>query len=303
MEIRGKILVAIQKILNFPLEGDALLDKSEQAFDISCVINFYGRISLLEGILYSLSNQDLAINRYEIILVEDRGGTADGRHIVNQFAPIINVKYFALPSNYGNMGYARNFSLSKTSGKYVLFLDDDTVILQRNFLSTLIDDFERKGAAAVIPCGKASFALIKGKYDFHEPYFPTNRCTAYRKDILTELGGFVSEIIGQEDVEFVVRFIAAGKKFYKSSKLSYFHPPLIVNNLKKAAAVGKSFAKLKKRYPTVVWLMLLANGSRFLPLLLFPIRTKWRMQGKFSLGFLLGILFAAVGAGVRYSET
>jgi hypothetical protein len=113
---------------------------------------------------------------------------------------------------------------------------------------------------------------------------------------MRNLGGFVSDSIGQKDVEFVIRFIASGRTFHKAATLQYYHPPLIVKKISKASAVGLSFAKLRVRYPFLLWMMLLMNGSKFLPLLLYPIKKKWRMQGKFSLGFLLGILYAAVGA-------
>ena len=73
------------------------------------------------------------------------------------------------------------------------------------------------------------------------------------------------------------------------------HPPLISGSMNKAAAVGASFAKLKNRYPFLIWLMLLLNGSRDIPKLIFPFSTKYRMQGKFSLGFVLGILYSIDG--------
>jgi glycosyltransferase involved in cell wall biosynthesis len=303
MELRSKILVALYKLFPFPLKGNAAIHDVNPAYDISCVINFYGRIHLLEGILYSLSEQDLPKEKFEVLLVEDRGGTEDGREIARRFDNSLNIRYSSLSENFGVMGYSRNLGLSKSQGAYVLFLDDDTVILRKDFLSTLIRVFKSSGADAVIPHGTASYGILKGKYDFHDPFFPTNRCMAYSRDVLQELGGFVSEIIGQEDVEFVVRFIASGKSFHNASDLEYYHPPFIMSNLRKAAAVGLSFTQLKKRYPFIIWMMLLINGSRYLPLLLFPIKQKWRMQGKFSMGFLLGILYAAVGANAGYSET
>lgn len=301
MNLRSKILVTAYKLFPFNLKGDAQIEDNHPDYDISCIINFYGRINLLQNILSSLSEQDLSNERFEVILVEDRGGTKEGKEISERFKSLLNIKYFSLSGSYGKMGYSRNSGLSKTSGKIILFLDDDTVILQKDFLSILVNEFETLGTDAIIPHGSASYCLVKGRYDFHDPYFPTNRCIAYRREILKELGGFVSEIIGQEDVEFLVRFTASGKTFYNSQKLNYLHPPLILNSINKAAAVGMSFAKLRNRYPFIIWLMLLINSSRYLPLFLFPISKRLRMQCKFSLGFLIGTLYAITGKEIEYN--
>lgn len=302
MELRSRILKGLFRLFPFPLKGDAKLDNIKYSRSISCVINFYGRINLLEGILYSLASQDLPKEKFEVLLVEDRGGTKEGREIAHRFGDVLDIRYSALSEHFGTMGYSRNLGLSQAQGKYVLFLDDDTVILRKDFLSTLISIFKSSAADAVIPHGNASYGILKGKYDFHDPYYPTSRCMAYQREVLKELGGFVSDILGQEDVEFVIRFIASGRRFHQAEALEYYHPPLIVNKIGKASAVGLSFAKLRGRYPFLLWMMLLVNGSRHLPLLLFPFKTKWRMQGRFSLGFLLGILYAVVGAKAGYSE-
>jgi hypothetical protein len=174
------------------------------------------------------------------------------------------------------------------------------VILRKDFLSTLINIFKSSGSDAVIPHGNDSYGILKGKYDFHDPYYPTSCFMAYHREVLKELGGFISEIIGREDVEFVIRFITSGRTFHQAAFLEYYHPPLIVNKIGKASAAGLSFAKLIGSYPFLLWIMLLVNGSRFLPLSLFPIKKKWRMQGRFSPGFLLGILYAVVGAKAGY---
>jgi len=79
------------------------------------------------------------------------------------------------------------------------------------------------------------------------------------------------------------------------------HPPLIVNNTNKAAAVGASFTKLKNRYPMVIWLMLLINGSRDLPKLIFSFNTQYKMQGMFSLGFIFGIWYSIIGKKMEYN--
>lgn len=299
--LRTRLLRLLYKLLPFNLKGDGWFSNSEPSVKISCIINFCGRINLLEGIIYSLLEQDLPKDDFEVILVEDRGGTDEGRRIAKRFSPRLNIKYYSLLEKFGFMGYSRNIGLSKAVGKYVLFLDDDTVILQENFLSTLIKEFEVTGADGVIPEGMASYHILKGRYGYHDPYFPTSRCMAYKREVLEDLRGFVSEMIGQEDVEFTIRFIAAGRRYHRSGRLKYFHPPLIMNNLNKAKAVGVSFAKLRKRYSFPTWLLLILNGSRFIPKLMFPFNTEWKMQGKFSLGFLIGVWNGLLGHETGYN--
>lgn len=300
MELRARLLKTIYRLFPFPLGGDIQLGPSSPDLDLSCVINFFGRINLLEGILYSLAEQDFPKERFEVVLIEDRGGTDEGRSIAQTFEKMLNIRYFPLQENFGKMGFSRNYGLLQTRGKYLLLLDDDTVILQKEFLSTLLAEFDDTRADGIVPFGSASYCLLKGRYSFHDPYFPTSRCMAYRREVLDELGGFVSDIVGQEDVEFVIRFVAASKRFFHSEHLAYFHPPLILDRMEKAASVGVSFAKLRRRYPFLIWLMLLLNGSRYLPLSFFPITTKWNMQSRFSRGFMLGIIYSMIGKEAKY---
>ena len=305
MDIRSSFLRAAYKLFPFSLTGDLAGDvrppNGEQKCGVSCVINFYGRTDLLRNILTGLSEQSFKKADFEVVLVEDRGGTKEGRGIEKEYKSKLNIRYFVLEENFGVMGYARNFGISKTSGELILFLDDDTIILDKDFLSILANEFHTTGAEAVIPFGSASYCLVREKYSYHDPYFPTNRCMAYKRETLQELRGFVSEIVGQEDVEFAVRLIASQKKIHRSNLISYMHPPLITQNTNKAAAVGASFAKLKKRYPLVIWLMLLINGCRDLPKLIFPINTQYKMQGMFSLGFLFGIWYSITGKKMEYN--
>ena len=300
MNIREAILKTAYKISGFSLTGNLASKNVTNRYQISCIINFYGRTDLLRGILTSLAEQNMDKDKFEVLLIEDRGGTEAGEKIADEYSPHLTIKYKPLTENFGTMGYARNYGISESKGEYVLFLDDDTVILEHDFLDLLIEEFNSSNADGIMPHGSASYCLVDGKYSFHDPYFPTNRCMAYKREVLIELGGFVSEIIGQEDVEFVVRFTAAEKRLHRSNVLNYMHPPLILPNANKAAAVGLSFSKLNSRYPLIVWIMLLLNGLRYLPLALFPVSTKYKMQSRFSIGFLIGMWYAATGKTIEY---
>ena len=151
-----------------------------------------------------------------------------------------------------------------------------------------------------MPKGYASFCLTENRYQYHDPFFPTNRCMAYSRKTLMELKGFKSNIIGQEDVEFTLRLNIAGRNLLKEPQLLYFHPPLIQLNYNKSAAVGLSYYNLKNEYPFIVWVLLLINGCRFLPLGLLKFNEKFKNQFRFSMGFLIGITYGIRGKKVGY---
>jgi glycosyltransferase involved in cell wall biosynthesis len=193
------------------------------------------------------------------------------------------------------MGYSRNFGLARTRGEIVLFLDDDTVLMQKDFLETLDRLFTVSPEIdAVVPHGHAAWSCIEDRYSYYDPWFMTSRCTAYRREVLQELSGFMDHFVGQEDVEFVTRFAIAGKLAKETDELHYYHPPLLVPNTRKPRAVGFSFFGLKDRDSWPVWVLLLANCARHAPLLLLPSR-RFKEQGRFGVGFLGGILDGARG--------
>lgn len=290
--MRSNILRQLYRLFPFDLRGDCQLVDVEPVVRVSCVINFYGRLNVLEGILWSLAQQQFSREGFEVILVEDRGGSESGRKLAQEFSSLLPIVYAPLDKQYGLMGYSRNFGLERARGEFILFLDDDTVILQDDFLRKMTEYFDSHPAvSAIMPHGEASFTFVEDHYDFHDPYFMTSRCTAYRRHVLVALGGFMSTFIGQEDVEFVIRYNAAGYRSEAVPELAYRHPPLFINNLGKPMAVGASFYGIRNRYSLVVWLLAVINCSRHLPLLLAPQR-KHREMGRFGLGFLWGVVSA-----------
>lgn len=299
--MRKLVAGTLYTLFPFDLKGDCVVPPARGYIRISCIINFYGRLDLLSGILHSLAAQEYERERFEVLLVEDQGGTDAGRDMAEEFASILNVVYLPLDANFGRMGYSRNFGLQRSRGDIVLFLDDDTVILQSDFLATLEAAFtENSDVDALVPHGHSSFACIEDRYDFHDPYFMTSRCTAYKRKVLQDLGGFMDHFVGQEDVEFVIRFSMSGKNALNVATLNYYHPPLLVPTFRKPQAVGSSFYQLRSRYPLLLWLLLLFNCSRHAPLYLLPVR-KFREMGRFGVGFLMGVLLSPfTRKGFRY---
>lgn len=299
MNIRLKLLTWLNQISPLNLDGDAIID-THTDYDLSCIINFYGRTELLKNILSCLTEQDIDKKKFEVVLVEDRDGTAEGREIAEIYSSTLNIHYITLKENFGIMGYSRNLGTECSKGKYILYLDDDTIILQKSFLKNLLEIFSENHPDGIMPLGLASFCELKQNYQYHDPYYPTNRCMAYSRNVLRELAGFKSSIIGQEDVEFNIRLSLAEKKIIKAGKIYYMHPPLIQHNFRKSASVGLSYYNLKSSYPFSLWILLLINGCRYLPYGLLSFNKKFLYQFKFSAGFLLGIIYGIKGKTVEY---
>ena len=288
-DLRKRIIKSLLKEIP---EGDLEECCSQDKYKISCVFVFSKRINMISQALLCLERQDLSKDDFEVILVEDRGGSAEGRSIPNEFQKL-NISYYTPEVGWGMMGYMRNYGLSKAQGQVILFLDDDTVIWDRTFLKKLYKFFEEDpGLMAVIPRGNPLFCLIRGHYSYHDPFFFTNRCMAYRRSCLIELKGFDSSFIGQEDVELAIRFIVRGYRFVDTERLQYYHPPLIVNSAGKAIAVGYSFAR--SRYGMGLRFLLAINGARWLPRAIFPTRKNIYMS-RFAWGFLVGFFKGLLG--------
>ena len=299
MSLRTNTLKLFNKLFPIDVNGDAEIDNVGQC-EVSCVINFYRRTHLLRNILSSLSDQDMVKDKYEVVLVEDRNGSPEGRKMADEFSNSLNIRYITLEKNFGIMGYSRNIGVLNSKGNYILFLDDDTVIIQKNFLSLLVKIFREKTPDGIVPRGMASFCIVDGRYQYHDPFFPTNRCVAFTKDVLAELKGFKSKVVGQEDVEFALRLAVKNKSLINQNNLEYYHPPLIQNNFNKSAAVGYSYYKLKNDYPFPIWLLLLINGCRYLPFVFLSVFKKYRYQFNFSMGFLIGIYYGIIGKETEY---
>lgn len=241
----------------------------------------------MENILNCLDSQNFPKKDFEVILVEDKGGSKEGKKLQEKFSQL-NISYFAPSDHWGKMGYMRNYSLSKAGGEIVLFLDDDTIILDQYFLTKLYHFFSNDlDLMSVIPKGSASYSLLKNRYAFHDPFFFTNRCLVHRRSCLIGFCGFDSSFVGQEDVELAIRFLAKSCKYLKSTELEYYHPPLIVNDPGKAMAVGLSFANSK--YSFIMKLILLANGARWIVRYLLP-GPKNLYMGRFARGFAIGFI-------------
>ncbi|MFC1682532.1 glycosyltransferase family 2 protein [Nanoarchaeota archaeon] len=171
---------------------------------VSVVICTYNRkndlIKCLDSI-YTLNYINL-----EIILI-DNNSTDNTYEEIKEKYPKLNII-----KNSKNMGasYARNQGINKAQGKYIWFLDDDAIILNKDCLKNMLAFLEKNentGALGgqiirenneliywVMGEKKDKKIPVKGSEDFqfNVHYLPTCNCIM-KRDLLLKLGGFDTE--------------------------------------------------------------------------------------------------------------
>ena len=106
---------------------------------ISAIVCTWNRIGYLRRALESLTQQSLAKDQYEIIVV-DNGSTDNTKQIVlERFSYLSNLQYLYEPVQ--GLSRARNTGWRNARGEYIAYLDDDAVA-SSEWLEKIIETFE-----------------------------------------------------------------------------------------------------------------------------------------------------------------
>jgi glucosyl-dolichyl phosphate glucuronosyltransferase len=106
---------------------------------ISAIICTYNRANYLRKAIQSLSEQSLATDCYEILVVDNRSTDNTKQIVKEEFAHISNLRYLYEPIQ--GLSQARNSGWQNALGKYVAYLDDDA-IASPHWLAKIIEVFE-----------------------------------------------------------------------------------------------------------------------------------------------------------------
>lgn len=200
---------------------------------ISLIIPVYNVEKYLEKCLNSCVEQDIPIESYEIIVIND--GTKDNSlSIIKRFKEKFqNIKIYS-QENQG-LSAARNKGLSLAKGEYVWFIDSDDWIENNCLKKVITKCFEEKLDALAIrsaniingkPVSKPKFtnsSLLPGKDAMLNVGF--NVCvpfTIYRRKFLEDNSLFFYIGIFHEDCEFSPRAYYLAEKVSTLNDLLYF---------------------------------------------------------------------------------
>jgi GT2 family glycosyltransferase len=204
---------------------------------VSIIIPFKDQVSALKKCVESVIKKTTYQN-YEIILVNNRSQKKETLDYIKkqQGKKKIRLLSYNKPFNFSAIN---NFAASRAKGEYVLFLNNDTEVISKQWLESMLEHIQRKEVGAVgakllyknrtiqhagiiMGLGIASHAF-RNVEEKNPGYFGlasvirnycavTGACLMTKKDLFNKIGGFDEKhlAIAYNDVDFCLRLKERG---------------------------------------------------------------------------------------------
>jgi glycosyltransferase involved in cell wall biosynthesis len=224
---------------------------------VSVVMPTFNKAPLLRRTLAGLAKQDLAADRFEVVVVDDGSEDETPRLLEAERAPFA-LRVVRGEKNRGRAA-ARNRGLEAVSGDLVVFLDDDMEVVPA-FLAAHVALHERRPRVAGIGnvqnhpsitvaaidryMSTRGAQKIRTRGDLPWKYFSTNNASVRREDLVA-IGGFDERFVtyGFEDLELAwrletmrgVRFL-----FVEGARSLHLHAHSLDEVLAKKTLAGSS---------------------------------------------------------------
>jgi glycosyltransferase involved in cell wall biosynthesis len=217
----------INQVNQVNLKNNFKLPSSSYLPLVSVCLTHYNRPKLLRQAVTSLIAQDYA--RLEVILVDDGSTSKEAVRVLHALEPVfLNRGWKILRLENGYLGRARNTAVRASSGKYVLFMDDDNVAK-----TNMVSCFVRAAIASDADLVTAVFDVFAGdkkpteKTKVVERFLPVGDVVSFsvvtnaigdanslmRRSLFDRLGGFSEDYgLGHEDFELYLRAVLSGAK-------------------------------------------------------------------------------------------
>jgi len=234
--------------------------------DISVVVPTYNRIETLRYVIPSLLAQDLAPERYEIVVADSNSSDGTAEYLASM--PSARVRH--VPGKYSGRAAARNAGIAAAGGRIVMFNDSD-IIASHDLLALHLARHERQRCAVVgleVQVRSYEEYLEKSRTPpardtLHPPnrkklswlYFLTGNASVPKAD-LEAVGGFDESFTGygHEDLELGYRLEAAGVPIVYEPKAVNYHlqDVGVVDQMSKMELAGRSTVRFYRKHPDFV---------------------------------------------------
>lgn len=205
---------------------------------VSVVIPTLNAGNKLNKLLYALKEQSLPA---EEILVVDSSSEDNAVEICRQYK---NVSLLSIPRDSFDHGGTRDMALRRCKGDIIVFLTQDAIPANSEFLEKLIKPLEEyqtaisvgrqlprkdatKAEALVRRFNYPPYSSIRSKEDIPilgiKAFFCSDSCAAYRKDIYLKLGGFEYPLESNEDMFFAAKALQSGYRIAYTAEAMVYH--------------------------------------------------------------------------------
>lgn len=206
---------------------------------ISIIVPIYNVAPYLKRCVDSLLAQDMPIDEYEILLIDD-GSTDDSGQLADEFANEHN-NIVAYHKPNGGLSSARNYGLDKAQGEYIWFVDSDDRISENILQNLYLYCKENKLDFVSLPImdcfanGKKILSNYKYKpnqkivtnFEYFTNYLveKSGWCWWAKRNILIDNQIYFIEGITQEDFDFVLRLLEFCPRIsaYNARGAAYFY--------------------------------------------------------------------------------
>jgi len=204
---------------------------------ISIIIPTLNAAAFLQELIERLKLQ--TIYPHEIIVIDSTSNDNTGN-----LAECLGATVITVPRNSFDHGGTRNFAVSHVTGEILVFLTQDALPQNENFLEELIAPFSYSNIAAVYGrqvARREATPIERMTREFNYPddsklksiedvdkygiktFFFSDVCSAIRKDVFTEVGGFPEPIISNEDMIYAAKCMLKGYSIAYASKAAVVH--------------------------------------------------------------------------------
>ena len=115
-------------------------------------MNYSLTLKCVDSVVNNIGNID-----YEIIIIDNCSPNESYEELNNTYKDIDNIKVFKNEKNNG-FGFGNNVGVEKSSGKYILFLNPDIVILE-NAIGNMLKEIEKDNSIGLLS-GKLLNSII-----------------------------------------------------------------------------------------------------------------------------------------------
>ncbi len=293
---------------------------------LSVIVPSYNRREEIAELLASLEAQDLAKDRFEVVVVDD--GSTDGTaEMLAELQKKTDLSLSVLHQDHRGPGAARNAGMEKASGDLFVFIDSDC-LAPPQWLSTIKHAFDQDPELAAfggrddarldfpplllaINYSMTSFLTtggMRGRKKRLAKFYPRSFNMGLTRNLYRQIGGFSSLRHGQ-DIEFSNRILKSG------AKTAYLHDAAVYH--KRRTSLQRFFRQVFNWGAARINLFLI-DRRMLEPLHILPALAMWGWL-LFSLAALCvpllrrpwvlataagaaAVLISALHAGIRYKS-